>query len=70
MIKNNDKTLTTSFNEKELFAALRKVCYDLDWAPDELVVRPDFYRELEAYSAYYDHIYLENAHKNPLPTYK
>ena len=30
MIKNNDKTLTTSFNEKELFTALRKVCYDLD----------------------------------------
>ena len=65
----NNKTLSTSFNEEELFAALREVCHDLDWAPDELVIRPDFYRELEIYSAHYDCTYLENAHKNPLPTY-
>ena len=30
MIKNNDRTLTTSFNEEELFAALRDACHDLD----------------------------------------
>ena len=65
----NNKTLSTSFNEEELFAALREVCHDLDYAPDELVVRPDFYRELEAYSAYYNTYYLENCSKNPNPTY-
>lgn len=65
----NNKTLSTSFNEKELFETLREVCHDLDWPPDELVVRPDFYRILEAYSAYYDTEYLEHAAKNPLPTY-
>lgn len=69
MIKNNDKTLTTSFNEEELFAALRDASHDLDWAPDELVVRPEFFRKLEEYSAYYDSEYLERAAKNPLPTY-
>ena len=69
MTKDNDKTLTTSFNEEELFAALRDACHDLDWAPDELVVRPDFYEELEAYSAHCDYTYLENTRKNPLPTY-
>ena len=30
MIKSNDKTITTSFNEKELFNTLRNVCHDLD----------------------------------------
>lgn len=65
----NNKTLFTSFNEEELFAALREVCYDLDWAPDELVVRPDFFRKLEEYSSYYDTEYFERAAKNPLPTY-
>ena len=30
MTKDNDKTLTTSFNEEELFAALRDACHDLD----------------------------------------
>lgn len=69
MIKNNNKTLTTSFNEKELFNTLRNVCHDLDWPPDELVVRPDFYKALEIYSAYYNHDYLEYAYKNPNPTY-
>ena len=65
----NNKTLSTSFNEEELFAALREVCHDLDWAPDELVVRPDFYEKLEVYSAHYDYNYLEYAYKNPNPTY-
>ena len=65
----NNKTLSTSFNEEELFAALREVCHDLDWAPDELVVRPEYYLQLEAYSAHYDNNYLEYARKNPWPTY-
>lgn len=69
MIKNNDKILTTSFDEKELFDTLREICHDLDWPPDELVVRPDFYKALEIYSAYYDNDYLEYAYKNPNPTY-
>lgn len=53
----NNKTLSTSFNEEELLASLRESCHDLDWEPDELVVRPDFYRILEVYSAYYDYTY-------------
>ena len=69
MIKNNDKTLTTSFNEKELFDTLREVSHELDWAPDELIVRPEFFRKLEEYSSYYDTEYFERAAKNPLPTY-
>ena len=65
----NNKTLSTSFNEEELFVALREACHDLDWAPDELVVRPDFFKKLEEYSFYYDTGYFERAAKNPLPTY-
>ena len=65
----NNKTVTTYFNEEELYNQLREVSHDLDWAPDELIVRPEFFRELEEYSAHYDYTYLENAHKNPLPTY-
>ena len=65
----NNKTLSTSFNEEELFKALVEGCYSLDWAPDELVVRPEFYQQLELYSINYSNDYFENAHKNPLPTY-
>ena len=65
----NNKTLSTSFNEKELFETLRKACHDLDWPPDELVVRPDVYRALETCSAYYSHIYCEKEKNNPIQTY-
>ena len=65
----DNKAVTTYFNEKELFASLRESCHDLDWAPDELVVRPDFYRALESYSAYYDYTYYEKARNNPIQTY-
>ena len=65
----NNKTLSTSFNEKELFNMLREKSYDLDWPPDELVVKPEFFKKLEEYSFYYDTEYLERAAKNPLPTY-
>ena len=65
----NNKTVTTYFNEEELYNQLREVSHDLDWSPDELVVRPDFYEKLEAYSAHYDYTYIENTHKNPWPTY-
>ena len=64
-----DKTLTTSFNEKELFNTLRKISYESNLIPDELKVRPDFFRKLEEYSFYYDTEYLEHAKKYPLPTY-
>ena len=65
----NSKTITTYFNEEELYNQLKEISHDLDWAPDELVVRPEFFRELEEYSVYYDSEYLEYAKKNPLPTY-
>ena len=65
----NNKTLSTSFNEKELFNTLREKSYDLDWPPDEVVVKPEFFKKLEEYSFYYVTEYLERAAKNPLPTY-
>ena len=68
-MQNNDKTLSTSFNGEELFNTLREVCHDLDWAPDELVVRPDFYRVLKLYNAYYDYEYWEKEKNNPISTY-
>ena len=61
----NNKTLSTSFNEKELFETLRNVCHDLDYAPDVLTIRPEYYLQLEAYSAHYDNNYLEHSRKNP-----
>jgi hypothetical protein len=66
----NNKTVTTYFNEEELYNQLREVSHDLDWAPDELIVRPEFFRKLEEeYNAHYGYTYFENAHKNSLPTY-
>ena len=65
----NNKTITTHFNEEELYNQLREACHDLDWSPDELVVRPEFFRDLEEYSAYYNSEYLVYAEKNPLRTY-
>ena len=65
----NNKTVTTYFNEEELYNQLREASHDLDWALDELTVRPEFFRKLEEYSSYYDTEYFERAAKNPLPTY-
>lgn len=65
----DNKATTTYFNEKELFASLRESCHDLDWAPDVLAVRLEYYLQLEAYSAHYDNNYLEYSRKNPWPTY-
>jgi len=61
----NNKTITTYFNEKELYNQLREVCHDLDWAPDELVVTPEFYNMLEAHSTHL----ITNYNKNPISTY-
>lgn len=61
----NNKTLSTSFNEEELYNQLREVGHNFDWTPDELVVTPEFYNKLEAYCVHY----IKGYDKNPNPTY-